>query len=63
MCKPGQILRDDPIVYPGQAGASHLHQFWGNLGANANSNYQSLRTTGQSTCDNRGTNTPLNRSA
>src|SRR5437868_2941048 len=22
MCKPGQILRDDPIVYPGQAGAS-----------------------------------------
>jgi hypothetical protein len=63
MCKPGQILRDDPIVYPGQAGASHLHQFWGNTGANANSNYQSLRTTGQSTCDNRGTNTPLNRSA
>lgn len=63
MCKPGQLLRDDPVVYPGQAGASHLHQFWGNTGANANSNYQSLRTTGQSTCDNRGTDTAVNRSA
>jgi hypothetical protein len=63
MCKPGQLLRDDPVVYPGQPGASHLHQFWGNTGANANSTYRSLRTTGQSTCDNRGTDTPINRSA
>jgi len=63
MCQAGQLLRDDPIVYPGQPGASHLHQFWGNTGANANSTYKSLRTTGQSTCDNRGTDTPINRSA
>jgi hypothetical protein len=63
MCKPGQVSRDDPVVYPGQPGASHLHQFWGNTGTNANSTYQSLRTTGQSTCDNRGSNIALNRSA
>jgi hypothetical protein len=63
MCKPSHISKDDPVVYPGQPGASHLHTFWGNTGTNANSNYQSLRTTGQSTCDNRGANTPLNRSA
>ncbi len=58
ICNPGQLLRDDPIVYPGQAGKSHLHQFYGNTGANANSTYDSLRTTGQSTCMS-----PLNRSA
>ena len=58
ICNPGQLLRDDPIVYPGQAGKSHLHQFYGNTGANANSTYNSLRTTGQSTCMS-----PLNRSA
>jgi hypothetical protein len=63
MCKPGQVSRDDPVVYPGQPGASHVHQFWGNTGTNANSNYQSLRTSGQSTCDNRGSNIALNRSA
>ena len=49
-CLSGQLLRDDPIVYPGQPGKSHLHQFFGNTGANASSNYQSLRTTGGSTC-------------
>jgi hypothetical protein len=63
MCKPSHISKDDPVVYPGQPGASHLHMFWGNTGTNASSTYQSLRTTGQSTCDNRGTDTPLNRSA
>jgi hypothetical protein len=49
-CLSGQLLRDDPIVYPGQPGASHLHQFFGNTLANANSTYNSLRTTGNSTC-------------
>lgn len=58
ICNAGQVLRDDPIVYPGQAGKSHLHQFYGNTGANANSTYESLRTSGQSTCMS-----PLNRSA
>ena len=49
-CLSGQLLKDDPIVYPGQPGKSHLHQFFGNTAANASSNYQSLRTTGGSTC-------------
>ncbi|MEH3102533.1 MAG: DUF1996 domain-containing protein [Sphingomonas phyllosphaerae] len=58
ICSPSHELRDDPIVFPGQAGRSHLHQFFGNTLANANSTYESLRTTGESTC-----NSPLNRSA
>jgi len=58
ICNAGQVLRDDPIVYPGQPGKSHLHQFYGNTGANASSTYNSLRTSGQSTCMS-----PLNRSA
>ncbi|MEZ5734621.1 MAG: DUF1996 domain-containing protein [Novosphingobium sp.] len=57
-CGPGQILYDDPIVYPGQPGKSHLHQFFGNLDANANSTYDSLRSHGESTCSS-----DLNRSA
>ncbi|CAA9538102.1 MAG: hypothetical protein AVDCRST_MAG91-3569 [uncultured Sphingomonadaceae bacterium] len=58
ICNPGQIRADDPIVYPGQPGRAHLHQFFGNTAANAYSNYASLRTSGASTC-----NSPLNRSA
>ena len=37
VCSAGQLLHDDPIVYPGQPGKSHLHQFYGNTGANASS--------------------------
>jgi hypothetical protein len=58
ICLPGQVLADDPIMYPGQPGKSHLHQFYGNTGANAYSTYDSLRTSGDSTCMD-----PLNRSA
>ena len=58
ICTAGQLLKDDPIVYPGQAGKSHLHQFYGNTAANASSTYSSLRKGGQSTCMS-----PLNRSA
>ncbi|MFD1786958.1 DUF1996 domain-containing protein [Sphingomonas floccifaciens] len=58
ICEAGQVSADDPVVYPGQPGKSHLHQFFGNTGANAYSTYESLRTTGDSTCGN-----ILNRSA
>ncbi|HET6941453.1 MAG TPA: DUF1996 domain-containing protein [Sphingomicrobium sp.] len=57
LCNAGQLLYDDPIVFPGQPGKSHLHQFYGNTGANANSTYASLRGGGSSTCMS-----PLNRS-
>jgi len=58
LCSAGQISYDDPIVYPGKPGAAHLHQFFGNLGATALSTYESLRKSGESTCQN-----DLNRSA
>ena len=58
LCGPGQVSYDDPIVYPGQPGAAHLHQWFGNLCADAHSTYASLRKSGESTCMNE-----LNRSA
>jgi hypothetical protein len=51
-CGAGQLAKDDPIVYPGLPGVSHLHQFFGNTGTNAFTTYQTLRTTGGSTCTN-----------
>ena len=60
-CTAGQLLKDDPIVYPGQHNVGHLHQFFGNTGANGDSNYQSLRTSGGTTCGQSAT--PFNRSA
>lgn len=61
-CGAGQLLSDDPLVVPNMPGAAHMHQFFGNTGANAYSTYKSLRTSGGSTC---GTdqNNPINRSA
>jgi len=59
ICKPSHVLYDDPIVFPGQPGASHLHTFFGNTLANANSTYQSLRSSGDGTCSGG----PINRSA
>jgi hypothetical protein len=62
ICAAGQSLADDPLVYPGQPGKSHRHRFYGNLGANAYSTSQSLRTTGRTTCGDPQAN-PANRSA
>jgi hypothetical protein len=59
-CTAGQLLKDDPLFHPGQPGAAHLHQFIGNSGTNANSTYQSLRTSGNTSCGNAAT--PFNRS-
>jgi hypothetical protein len=50
VCKYSHMAFDDPIVYPGQAGRSHLHMFFGNKGANANSTAESLANSGRSTC-------------
>lgn len=61
ICAPGQILQDDPIVYPNQPGKSHWHQFYGNEDANASSTYATLRAHGRSTCS--GPQFALNRSA
>lgn len=40
---------DDPIVFPGRPGLSHLHTFVGNTTTNAHSTYASLRSGG-TTC-------------
>ncbi|GAA3455636.1 DUF1996 domain-containing protein [Dactylosporangium matsuzakiense] len=46
-------LQDDPIVFPGLAGASHMHTFMGNTTTNANSTVESL-TQGATTCKAKG---------
>lgn len=44
---------NDPIVYPKQPGASHMHDFFGNKSTNAFSTYRSMLTKGTS-CPMRG---------
>jgi hypothetical protein len=51
ICGAGQLKYDDPILFPGQPGKSHLHQFYGNVTADAHSTYSSLRLKGGSTCN------------
>src|SRR4029077_5809887 len=48
-CGYSHSLTDDPIVFPGQPGASHLHDFFGNVSANASSTFESM-LAGETTC-------------
>jgi hypothetical protein len=57
LCQFSHLAYDDPIVYPGQPGKSHLHMFFGNASANADSTYASLRASGDGTCQGG----PINR--
>jgi hypothetical protein len=50
---------NDPVVFPGQADAAHLHRFYGNTLLDENSDIDSLFTTGESSCQGN----ELNRSA
>ena len=50
-CKVSHFGYNDPIVYPGQNGASHLHTFFGNTGVNAFTTQSSLENSGNSTCN------------
>ena len=57
---------DDPIVYPGQQGAAHSHDFFANRSTNFNSTYDSLRTfSGTTTATKSGTTcvNPADKSA
>src|SRR5687767_11378341 len=47
-CKYSHSLSDDPIVFPGQRGAAHLHDFIGALNADAFSTATTLPTGGTS---------------
>jgi hypothetical protein len=49
-CRFSHMRHDDPIVHPEQAGASHLHAFFGNTEADAFSTADSLARSGNSTC-------------
>jgi hypothetical protein len=49
-CSADHELPDDPIVFPGQPGASHMHTFMGNTTTNANSTLASLNASTSTTC-------------
>ena len=49
VCRPSHVASDDPIVFPGEPGASHQHEFFGNVTTNADSTYRTLRAGG-TTC-------------
>jgi hypothetical protein len=38
-CEPGHTAYDDPIVHPNDPGASHLHQFFGNVAVDSKPDY------------------------
>ncbi len=58
VCNTARYAYDDAIVYPGQPGKSHLHMLFGNTAGDAFSTYESLRKSGDSSCQLG----PLNRS-
>jgi hypothetical protein len=45
-----KYAQDDPLLYNGYPGASHLHEFACNTGVNAYSTFRSLRSSGDSGC-------------
>lgn len=49
-CRTSHRGPNDPIVFPGQTGVSHIHEFFGNRTTDANSTLQSLRL-GSTNCD------------
>lgn len=49
-CAPTHRLPDDPIIYPGLAGASHLHTFMGNTSTDAATTTESLIAAGETSC-------------
>lgn len=52
-CAYSHSAQDDPIVHPGQAGMAHDHEFFGNVGTDADSTFTSL-VGDASTCNDAG---------
>ncbi len=52
-CTDSHRIADDPIVYPGQPGASHMHEFTGSWSTNAHSTEAQMRASGH-TCGEDG---------
>src|SRR5215212_7071382 len=53
-CEFSHRNTDDLIVFPGQAGRSHDHTYFGNRTTNASATPASLRAAGTSSCLRRG---------
>jgi hypothetical protein len=49
-CSASHVAPDDPIVFPGRPGASHLHEFFGNRQTNAATTARALRRKVGTTC-------------
>lgn len=58
-CEYSHFAYDDPIVFPGEPGRSHLHMFFGNTLTDAHTTTESLVNSGGATCNG----FELNRSA
>ncbi|MGH1494118.1 MAG: hypothetical protein ACRBK7_32785, partial [Acidimicrobiales bacterium] len=50
-CQYSHFAYDDPIIYPGQVGRSHLHMFFGNTKTNAHSTTDSIVNSGGGSCN------------
>ncbi|MEM9566554.1 MAG: DUF1996 domain-containing protein [Actinomycetota bacterium] len=50
-CQYSHFAYDDPIIYPGEPGRSHLHMFFGNTAVHAGTTTASLVDAGGSTCN------------
>ena len=49
-CYPQGMAQNDPIVFPGQAGASHMHSFFGARGVDQNTTIDTLLRQPSSQC-------------
>ena len=49
-CSLTKFAFDDPIVFNGQPGKSHLHMFFGNAAIDANTTSATIASTGNSSC-------------
>jgi hypothetical protein len=50
LCSADHFAMDDPIVFPGQPGMSHMHTFYGNTSTDAYSTVDSLAAASPSSC-------------
>ena len=50
-CKSSHFRNDDPIVFPGQSGASHQHEFFGDRSLSAHSTIESIIGNSNNTCE------------
>lgn len=49
-CALSHLSFDDPIVWPGEPGRTHLHAFYGNTSTSSASDVANMATVGNSTC-------------